>query len=198
MCLENLTLSILHGHSHGATESWRANRQLGCFGVGAGGVLWSLERFKQLRVLRASAYLVLGDPVLFRGGEMRIRSWEGKGTWSCRYDESQVAAFFRRLPSCVEILVLEDCERAVGGLVKDFLEVRLREDAAGARRLRLRTIEIGYRYPKPSALWSIRMRDEDVVDDEDWGDENELKDFAERMGIVLVQRVEDNYRRFPS
>lgn len=183
--LENLTLSILHGHGYGSTKALDADRRLGSFGASMGFVLDSLERFKQLKVLRAPAYLVLGDPWLFRG-EQRLAPWMRRENYSCRYDESQVATFYRYLPTCIEDLILEDCERVTGVFVKIFLEMLLGKDAIGARKLRLKTIEIRYKY-----------RNSSVSLEENWAADDELGELGEMTGIVVVQRAEDNYRGFP-
>ena len=199
--LENLTLSILHGHGYSTTKYWAANRQLRGFGDGAGGALSSLERFRQLRLLRASAYLVLGDPLLSRDGEQLLRSWQGEvwqreGKYTSRYLGSQVAAFYKYLPSCIEVLILEDCEKPVGGFMKQFLEMRFADDTFAARHIRLRRVEIKLRYPRPTAKWSYGITEEEVLE-EDWVAGDELRELGKRMCIVVVQSVKDNYRGFP-
>jgi len=142
--LENLTLSILHGHGYSTTKYWAANRQLRGVGDGAG-----------------------GDPLLSRDGEQLLRSWQGEvwqreGKYTSRYLGSQVAAFYKYLPSCIEVLILEDCEKAVGGFMKQFLEMRFADDTFAARHIRLRRVEIKLRYPRPTAKWSYGIAEEEV------------------------------------
>lgn len=176
--LENLTLSILHGHGYSTTKYWAANRQLRGVGDGAG-----------------------GDPLLSRDGEQLLRSWQGEvwhreGKYTSRYLGSQVAAFYKYLPSCIEVLILEDCEKAVGGFMKQFLEMRFADDTFAARHIRLRRVEIKLRYPRPTAKWSYGIAEEEVLE-EDWVAGDELRELGKRMCIVVVQSVKDNYRGFP-
>ncbi len=154
--------------------------------------------FMRLRRLRVSAEILIGKPSLSNRYFSTLRHEEV--SLAAFYSPQQEKAFYEHLPKAIEVLIIVDCPNAMYGCIRRFLQ-------SAHIPPRLKRIELAYTCPAPNNRhWPLAEMSEWMSDsDSEWcyrfpgesfATKKQLEDFALGRGLVLIQRIDENYNDF--
>ncbi|KIM96726.1 hypothetical protein OIDMADRAFT_182915 [Oidiodendron maius Zn] len=154
----------------------------------------SLGDYKKLKILTMSARILIGIPTV--PAHLPWRSSFEDMMRGSDYTLEQEHRFYHGLPGKLEVLHIVDCPNAVYGCVKRFLQSSFIPPT-------LNRIEISYTHPRDDESAVVAMSQWLNNKESRWcgkfsgeafATKSHLQDLASKMGIVLIQRIDKDYR----
>ena len=172
-------------------SKWRITKDTRLSHCGIG----SLRDFTQLRVLKMTARILIGNPA--HDQYLANMSFEDM-MLRYKYIPEQENSFYQGLPSRLEALHIIDCPNAVYGCIKRLLQTSFLPST-------LKRIELTYTYPtrdregRALAAMNKWLAGENagwclMFPGESFATKKYLESLASEKGITAIQRIDENYR----